>query len=129
MSLAEISRKTGIATSTVFDYFNQLEKHVVLKHACLPDFKKLGFPLRKKFLVRTKDRKAALTWLKEHSAVNNLYRVDAYDAFVDALFPDVNALEDFKEELKRTLKPKELKEFDILEELKHEAFIPSSKDT
>jgi|GEM_PF-3021555 len=124
MSLANISRATGIATSTIFDYYSQLAKKAVLKHVCLLDFKALGYPLRKHFLIRVEERAKALAWLKRQAAVNNLYRVDEYDAFFDAYFADAAELEDFKNGLTAALKPHQVKEFDILEELQQEAFVP-----
>lgn len=124
VSLAEISRTTGIATSTVFDYYQQLVQKVIIKHTMLPDFKRLGYPLYKKFLVRTKNRSKTHTWLKEQEAVNNLYRVDTHDAFFDAYFADVAELEEFRESLQEELQPQELREIDILEEIRHEAFMP-----
>ncbi len=124
MSLAAISRRTGIPTSTVFDHYQELKGSVILRHAALPDFTRLGYPLRKRFLVKAKERGETLAWLKRHPAVNNLYRVDAYDAFFEAYFKDAAELETFREELRRGVKIRNLKEHDILEELKHEAFVP-----
>ncbi len=126
LSLAEVSRRTGIASSTIFDYYQQLAKHAILRHVTIPDFASLGYPLHKKFLLQAKDRKASLAWLKAHSLINNLYRVDAWSAFFDAHFQNVNEFEIFKEEIQRSLKPQTLEEFDVLEELKHESFIPTS---
>ena len=124
LSLAEVSRRTGIASSTVFDYYQDLFEEAVIKHAAMPDFKKLGYPLRKKFLVRGKQRDKVLAWLKNHGLVNNLYRVDGWDAYFDAYFTDANELETFRETLAQELQPRSLQELDVLEELKHEAFMP-----
>jgi len=126
MSLARIGRETGLATSTVFDYYKRLRQEAIVRHVALPDFKRLGLALHKQFLVRSGDRKKALAWLKRHPTVNNLYRVDSHDAFFDAHFADANGYETFVEEVRRALRPKELKAFDVLEELKHEAFVPGA---
>ena len=55
-----------------------------------------------------------------HNIIN-----DGYDAFFEVLFADMEGVETFKKEL-TSLHPKAMKEFDILEELKHEAFIPDT---
>jgi len=89
MSLARISRETGMATSTVFDHYQQLAAEAIIKHVALPDFARLGYPLRKRFLVRTKDRRATLDWLRAHPNVNDLARVDTHDALFEAYFRDV----------------------------------------
>jgi len=127
MSLARISRETRIATSTVFDYYKDLKQEAITRHATAPDFSSLGYPLRKVYLVRNGDRQKALEWLRLHPAVNNLYRVDAYDAFFEAYFASVNETEEFRQQLRQALRPKELKEYDILEELRHEAFVPEEQ--
>ncbi len=123
MSLARIGRETGLPTSTVFDHYRDLQKRAIARHVTIPDFGRLGYPLRKRYLLRTADRKRTLAWLKGHPNVNDVYRVDSHDAFFEAYFSDVNAAEEFKASLRQELKPQELKEFDILEELKHEVFV------
>jgi DNA-binding Lrp family transcriptional regulator len=125
MSLARIGRATGIATSTVFDSYQVLQCEANLRHITILDFERLGYPLRKQYLLRTGDRRAALAWLKKHPRINNLYRVDSHDAFFEAIFANMNEAEEFRQQLKQELKPKELKEYDVLEELKHEAFVPT----
>ncbi len=127
MSLAKIGRETGLPTSTVFDYYQDLLDGAIARHVTIPDFGRLGCPLRKRYLVRTADRKRTLAWLKSHPNVNDLYRVDSHDAFFEAYFPDVNAAETFRDSLKQALRPRELKEFDILEEIKHEGFAPKNE--
>ncbi len=122
--LALISRETGIPSSTVFDYYQQLQGSIILKHTPLLDYEKLGYPLRKKFLLRTKNRKELLAWLAEQPAVNNLSRSDSYDAVVEALFRNVAELERFKEELQH-LQPYLSREIDLLETLREKEFMPS----
>lgn len=123
-SLAQVSRETGIASSTVFDYFSHLSEQAVLKFTTIPSFHQLGYPLHKKFLLKSRNRQRALEWLQQEPHVNNLYRVDGHDAFFEAFFADMQQLEEFKERMEEALKPKRLQEFDILEVLKQESFVP-----
>ncbi len=125
-SLASIGRETGIPTSTLFDYYQELKEEVILRHVAVPDFAKLGYPLRKRFFIRGDDRNALSSFLLEHRNVNVVSRIDHAHAFCEAFFKTQAEVETFKEELKR-LKPKEVKEYDVLEELKHEAFTPLAK--
>jgi DNA-binding Lrp family transcriptional regulator len=127
MSLARISRETRIATSTVFDYYKDLKREAITRHVVALDFSSLGYPLRKVYLIRNGNWQKALEWLRLHPAVNNLYRVDVYDAFFETYFRSVNEEEEFRQTLKQQLKPTEVKAYDILEELKHEAFVPGEQ--
>jgi len=127
VSLAKVSRDTGLPNSTVFDYYEELKNGPILRHTTLPDFSRLGYPLRKKFIIRSNDRDGLFTFLRNHQNVNNLYRIDHAQALCEAYFSSIAEVETFKQELRQYVKPKELREFDVLEELKHEAFLPEGK--
>jgi len=125
-TLADINRETGIPTSTLFDYYRQLAAEVILKHTTLLDFSALQYSIRKQFLLRAKERKEAFAWLRVRREVNNLVRLDSFDVSFDAYFRNVAEVEAFKEALERKLAPRQVREFDLLETLKEESFIPTS---
>ncbi len=101
-TLTEISKKTRIPISTLYDKLKLHEQSVILKHTTLLDFAKLGFNCRANILFRVnKDERDKLgSYLKAHPAVNNLYKINnGYDFLAEGVFNHVKELEDFLDEL------------------------------
>ncbi len=122
-SLALMSRLTGIPQSTLHSLLRAIEERAVIKHACLLDFERLGYPLRKRYLLRAKRREELLAFLRECVVVNNLYRTDLVEAYAEACFATAREAEEFRHLLsRRGARP--VKILDVLEELKHEEFVP-----
>ena len=126
-TLTDISKKTRIPISTLYDKLRMHENSVILKHATLIDFSKLGFNCRANLLLRTnkESREKLGSYLKAHPAVNNLYKINnGFDFLVEGVFTHVKELEDFIEELERNFLLEEKKTHYIIEDLKREDFIP-----
>jgi DNA-binding Lrp family transcriptional regulator len=122
-SLASISRSTAIPTSTVFDNYQELERGPIIKHAILLDFERLGVPLRKRYLLSAPRRERLKAFLLGHQNINNASRTGSTEAFCEAYFQNVLEIENFRTALKNA-KIRVLGEYDIVEELKHEEFMP-----
>lgn len=96
-----------------------------MKHTSLIDFKTLGYDIRTQMLLTAqKDSRAELQkFLVMHPRVNTVFRINnGYDFLVEAVFKDMNELDDFSRELE-DFNPKEKKEFFIMEDIKREEFM------
>lgn len=126
MSLTDMSKKTKIPVSTLFNRLRELEEQgIISKHTTLVDFTGLGFGIRSQILVKANsDYKEELQkFLKRHEKVNSSYRINnGYDFFVEAIFKSLEEFDHFISEL-TALHVVDYKEFFILEELKREAFL------
>ncbi len=125
-TLTRISKKTGIPISTLYDKLRQQEKSLIMKHTTLIDFTKLGYNSRANIMLSTakEDRDKLRSYLKEHSSINSLYKVNnGYDFMAEGVFENVKELEDFIEELEEKFNLQEKKVFFIIEDVKRENFL------
>lgn len=123
LPLTVISKATGIPSSSVFDLHQKMLKRKILRHVSHLDYRAIGYPYRKRFHFSIKDRLKARNELLQNPFVNTLTRVGRSDLQAEAIFKDLNEVEEFKTAL-QGVKATRVKEFDIIEELKHETFIP-----
>ena len=127
ISLADISRDTGMPISTVFDKLNKLENNLIRKHTTLLDFPALGYALKVNFLLKCKDKDKTKEFLMNHKNVNTLYRLNnGMDFLVEVIFKDMNEMEDFSEKLDE-LGMQKNERYHIIEELKKEDFLINEK--
>lgn len=122
--LTQISRKTGIPVSTIFDAIKATT--LVKKYTALLDFPKLGFTTKAMMLIKAnKDSKEALReHLVKHANINSIYRINnGYDFLIEGIFKNMVELEEFVEKLEERfgIKTKELHY--ILEDIKREEFL------
>jgi DNA-binding Lrp family transcriptional regulator len=97
-----------------------------MKHTTLIDFTKLGYNSRANIMLSTakEDRDKLRSYLKEHSSINSLYKVNnGYDFMAEGIFENVKELEDFIEELEEKFNLQEKKVFFIIEDVKRENFL------
>lgn len=119
-SLAEISRKTNIPLSTVFDKLVRLKKAVIKKNISLFDFDKAGYNIQVNFIFKSKDNEIR-DFLLNKTNVNSAYIMNKGDFFAECFFRNMSGLERFKDEL-NGFKIEELREHHIIEEIKKEDF-------
>ena len=65
------------------------------------DLRKLGYTARACIILKVKrdDRDALQAFLEEHSAVNNLFKINnGYDFMIEGVFKDLQGLEEFSED-------------------------------
>jgi DNA-binding Lrp family transcriptional regulator len=127
-TLTEISKKTRIPISTLYDKLRLHERTVILKHTTLLDFAKLGFNCRANILLKAgrEERDKLGSYLKAHPAVNNLYKINnGFDFLVEGVFSHVKELEDFVDTLEKTFPIAEKKTHYVIEDLKREEFMPA----
>jgi DNA-binding Lrp family transcriptional regulator len=127
-TLTEISKKTRIPISTLYDKLKVHEHSVILKHTTLLDFSRLGFNCKANILLKAgKDERDKLgSYLKAHPSINNLYKINnGYDYLAEGVFIHVKELEEFMEELEKAFALEEKKTHYVIEDLKREEFMPA----
>ena len=128
-TLTNISRRTKIPISTLYDKLKVHECGLIRKHTTLIDFTKLGYNCRANIILKTSRdcRERLCSYLKEHSSVNNLFKINnGFDFLVEGVFESVKAMEEFLEELDRAFLIEDKKTHYIIEDLKREEFMAVS---
>jgi DNA-binding Lrp family transcriptional regulator len=116
MSLSDISRKTGIPTTTVFE---RMKTFSYIRNSALLDFEKMGFGIRVFLAVKGGDKEAMQEFLAGNRNINSLSRINnGLDFFCEAVFRRIRDFELFSDTL-RILKAK-FKVFFIVDELRRE---------
>lgn len=129
--LTELSRKTGLPVSTIFDRIKHYADKEISKHTALLHFPKLGFHTTAHILLKVDaaHKEVLIRSLTGCPNVNSLYKVNnGWDVLCECVFVDMCALEEFVEtlELKHHVVKKEIHY--VLNELKREGFM-SEPDT
>jgi DNA-binding Lrp family transcriptional regulator len=126
VSLADISRKTKIPISTVFDKLSKFQNRFIEKNVTLLNFQELGYAIKVNYVIKCKDRDKLKDFLMQKNSVNNLYRINnGSDFFFEAIFRDMNEMEEFTEKLEEFGIERKDK-FHVIEELKRESFLPEN---
>ena len=121
-SYVQISKKTNIPVSTVFDKIRKLEKKLIKKHITLIDFSKLGFNIKVVLFLKIGKKDELKDFLIENENVNIICRINEYDYYVEAIFENMSSFYNMLEEMERF----DIQEMDyhyIEEDLKREGMI------
>ncbi len=125
-TLTQISRKTKIPISTVFDKLKGNGDGLIKKHTCLIDFAKLGFNARANIAIAVEkvDRDTLQEYLLKNFQVNSVYRINnGFDFLVEGIFKHVKGLQDFLENIDEKFKVKNKQIYYIIEDIKREEFL------
>lgn len=125
-TLTDISRKTRIPISTLYDKLKHQEKSLILKHTTLVDFSMLGYNCRAKILLSSvrEEKDRLRSYLKEHPSINSLFKINnGFDFLAEGIFANVKELEEFMESLEQTFKLADRKTFYVIEDVKRECFM------
>jgi len=125
-TLTNMSKKTQIPVSTLYDKIKVHENNLITKHTTLVEFGKLGFNTRAKVIIKVKkqDREALKNYLMKNPNLNSIYKVNnGYDFLMEVIFKNIKEMEEFLEEIdeKFTIKAKQV--FYIVDDLKREGFL------
>lgn len=126
MRLTDLSKKTYVPVSTVFDRIKVFEKDVIRKHIALVDFHQLGFTTKISLLLRTtkEERSMVREYLAKIPCVNSLYKVNnGFDFLAECVFKDVRQMESFVENVEERFDIKAKMTFFVIEDLKRESFL------
>jgi len=100
-SLTAIAGRTGIPLSTVFKKVKRFHEQGLVRHVCLLDFARLGFPLRAGVFIRASKKSEVKKALASLACLNNFYQVSgAYDFYADMVFKDWHSYESLLDKLK-----------------------------
>jgi DNA-binding Lrp family transcriptional regulator len=125
-SLTEMSKKTRIPVSTIYDKLKVYRSGLITKHTSLIDFSKIGYATRAAVLLKapTSTRIQLKEYLSKHHAVNNFLKINnGYDFFVEAIFKTIQELESFMENLEEKFEINKKETFYIVDEFKRENFL------
>ncbi len=129
MQLTDISKRTHIPISTIYDRLKSYNGKIVKKHSALIDFAVLGYVVKAHliFAVERAQKEEFSKHMQNHPNVNSLWKINnGYDYIAEVLYKDINSLEYFLDELCQKFKVKEKKTYYIIEELKKETFMSQS---
>ncbi len=124
MPLTEMSKKTRIPVSTIFDRLKAND--LIVRHTTLLDFSKLGYHTRAQIALKVdrEDKDALKEHLLKNAAVNSLYRINnGYDYMIEVVVREVKDLEEFLDRLKQRFNVQDEKVYYIIEDLSREAFL------
>ncbi len=126
ISLTNMSKKTKIPISTIFDRLKTHEKSIIKKHTSLIDFEKLGFNTRANicFKVDKEKRGAFREYLVRHQNINSVFKINnGYDFLVEAIFKHIKDMENFLEAIEERFDVRERKVYYLIEDIKREEFM------
>jgi len=126
ISLTNLSKKTKIPISTLFDRLRNQEKDLILKHTALLDFNKLGYSTRAHIIIKVSkpDRDRIKEHLSKHQNVNSFYKINnGYDFMVEGIFKHIKDMEDFLENLDERYDILDRRSYYIIDEIKREEFL------
>jgi DNA-binding Lrp family transcriptional regulator len=125
-SLTDMSKKTRIPVSTIYDKLKTYRGELIKKYTSIIDFNKLGFNARANVLLKVPNDKVELlkSYLLNHGSVNSLSKVNnGYNFFIEVIFRNLMELEAFLEnlEIKHSISEKQV--FYVIEDLRREDFL------
>ncbi len=125
IKLTELSRRTGVPVSTLFDRIHDLGSLGVTRLCAMLDFKKLGFGTCATILFKvSKEKRTDLkNFLMRSFCVNSLMRINnGYDFMAECVFRDMRELEEFCENLEQNYGVRGKEIHFVIDDLKREMF-------
>ncbi|MBI4450503.1 Lrp/AsnC family transcriptional regulator [Candidatus Woesearchaeota archaeon] len=126
MSLSELSRKSRMPVSTIWERMKWQCAQDIARHSCIVDFTKLGFQARASVLlaVNRKDRDRLREHLSKHLNVNGLYRItNGYDFLVECVFRNLKEMDCFVQNLEDKHDIVDKKVHIVVDDVKREGFL------
>lgn len=126
MSLTNLSKKTGIPISSIFDKLKNKYGSIIQKHVALIDFERLGFAVRVSVLLKVgkSKKEEAKNFLEKFFNVNSLFKINnGYDFLFEAVFHNLRELEDFFDAIENKFSVRKKEVFYIIEDIKKEEFL------
>jgi DNA-binding Lrp family transcriptional regulator len=126
IKMADVARCLNLPKTTVNDKYRRMKNNMIVKHATLIDFRKLGNPLRVNIAIEAKKKEELLGFLMQHSNVNSVSTVHSHDFYIDAIFSSMAQMNDFMEEL-GSFRVTRKNVHHIIEDIKTEDFLTREK--
>ena len=126
ITLTELSKKTNIPVSTIYDRLKSQEDSFISKHTTLIDFTKLGYNTRANITLKVDrdQRELIKEFLMKHQNINSVYKINnGFDFLIEAIFKNIKDLEEFMENLDQRFKIADSQTYYIINDIKREAFM------
>jgi len=122
-TLTNISKKTGIPVSTVYDRIRTHENSAIKKHTSKLDFPELGYSIRAHILVNTENKEKFTNKIQGSECINSMFRIEGdYDFSLDCIFNKMSDMQEFMSDLDNTGISKKQVHF-VTDELVRENFM------
>ncbi len=125
-SLTNISKKTKVPISTIFEKLHMQYGGLVRRSTLLIDFSALGFltMAHVAFRISKSDRDRFREYMTKHPHVNTFYKINnGYDFLCECVYRNIKELEEFLERLDESFDIKERQVHYLIDEIKKEAFL------
>ena len=122
-SLTDISRKTKIPISTIFDKLRASYNGLITRYTALLDFSKIGFNTKANIFLKVSkaDKERTKNFLIKNCFVNSVCRINnGFDFLLEAVFPDMKGLEVFMDEVENAFEVDKSEVYYVVEDLKKE---------
>ncbi len=126
MPLTDMSKKTNIPVSTIFDRMKNNEKGMIVKYTTILDFAKIGYNTRANITIKVEkqDKEALKEFLQKHPSINSVYKINnGFDFMIEGVFKQLIDMENFLDQLESRFQIQDKKSFFIIEDLKREEFL------
>ncbi len=126
LKLTDMSKKTGIPISTIYDRMSSLKPYFLRKHTAIINFEQLGFMTRVKIAMKINrdQRKALENFLVKHENINNVFKINnGYDYMIEAIFRNVRELDDFTDDIETRFTFETKTTYFVIEDILRESFL------
>jgi len=123
--LTEISKKTHIPISTIYDRLKNKSNGAIFKHVSLLNFELLGFTTKANICIKCgkNSKEDIYKLLLKHQNVNSFYKINnGFDYMVETIFKNIKELEEFLEVLEDRFTIKTKQVYYIIDEISKEKF-------
>ena len=124
--LTDISRRTAIPTSTLYDKIKNYQDSVINRFTLLLNFEKLGFNTRITLMLKitNHNKQPFKEFIIKHRAVNTVFRVNSgYDFLIEAVFRQIKDAEEFIDYIDKRFEIESKRVHYIVDDLKREGFL------
>lgn len=131
MSLTDMSRRSKIPISTIYDKIKIYHDGLIQRHTTLVDFSQLGFSARARVLLKVKrtEFEGVRDHLLKSSSLNELYKVNnGYDFMAEFIFRTMQEMENYLDSLAESFELEKEEVFYIIDELQREKFLSKGKN-
>lgn len=126
MTLTNLSKKTTVPISTIFDRLKNNHYGTIKKHVALINYSKLGFHTKAYLMIKInkKDKEQIKNYLKCYPYINTLHKINnGYDYLAECIFKNINDLEYFLDNLEDKFSIKSKNVFYVIDPIKEEEFL------
>jgi len=127
--LTDISKKTKIPISTIYDRLTNRSNSFILRHATLLRFDELGYNARANICIKCSksSKKEVYENLGKHPNINSMYKINnGFDFMIEVIFKNVKDLEEFIEQLEDNYSIRQKEVYYIIDEILKENFFTST---